>query len=73
MQHITITKQIPRRTERPDRRFSLVGSNIAVSYTDSFVESNISAKRCQMQCIEVGTAQHAATPLYKKTGGVAFL
>lgn len=73
MQHITITEQIPRRTERPDRRFSLVGSNIAMSYTDSFIESNISVKRCQMQYAGVGTAQHATTPLCEKTGVVAFL
>ena len=44
-----------------------------MSYTDSFVESNISEKRCQMQCIEVSVAQHTATPLCEKTGAVAFL
>ena len=44
-----------------------------MSYTDSFVESNISAKCCQMRCIEVGATQHTATPLYEKTGAVAFL
>ncbi len=31
MQHIAITKQVPSRKERPERRFSLIGSNIALS------------------------------------------
>ncbi len=44
-----------------------------MSYTDSFVESNIRAKRCQIRCIEVGATQHTATPLWGKTGVVTFL
>ena len=44
-----------------------------MSYTESLIESNISMKRCQMQCVEVGASQLAVCPYTEKVEKIALL